>query len=225
MQTQLERECKWAIDEAGYHVLLQHCMKHYGHPLDLRQENLFFDSPDRRLRRMAMSLRIRQENHRLLLTVKQRGKRDGPLHQQHEEQCWLNVCLWPLLQDPHLPLAEILPLPKSLRLQLGSAPLHCLGGFRNRRQQWSIGDDLLCLDQSDFDAAGGHTEYEIEVELGASDSSCKAWQSLLTETGASLRTQHKTKLQRYIEGQAGQEAQTQPAGQTMRAQDEGSFLQ
>ena len=191
-----EVECKWRISASDHAATRAFFRSLAGQEEGLAQSNRFYDSEAGSLRREKMSLRLRLENTRLLLTCKRRvAARQGALHQQHEEECWLNSCLWTLLNDAPVIAHGTLPLPPQARAALGQQPLINMGGFENQRYQWRLGGDVLCLDCTDF--PGGHRDYEIEIELGA-ERDQDWWQNTLRQAGIAIRPQPDTKLHRYL---------------------------
>ncbi|TVR11457.1 MAG: CYTH domain-containing protein [Planctomycetota bacterium] len=191
-----EVECKWRIDGRDQAAACALFCQLAGPPEHLQQRNRFFDTAEGHLRAQATSLRLRQENARLLLTCKRRvAKRDGALHQQQEEESWLNSVLWNLYSEAPLIPHGALPLPPQARHLLGSRPLCNMGGFDNRRLQWHWDRDVLCLDCTDFPR--GQREYEIEIELGGTRDQDWWWHTL-RQGGIAMSDQSETKLHRYL---------------------------
>ncbi|MCX8039057.1 MAG: CYTH domain-containing protein [Planctomycetota bacterium] len=184
-----ETELKWALDAAGHAALAQRLAELLGPPLQLAQENRFYDTADRRLRAAGLSVRVRRENGRLLLTCKGRGQmaRDGTGTHRREE--WERE----LPAGSAEPLAEL--LPERWRAALGDGRLQLLGGFSNRRQQWRDGPHLLCLDDTDF---GVRHDYELEIETAQPAAAHARWATLLAAWGIAWEPQPHTKLWRWL---------------------------
>lgn len=200
-----EREFKWGLSHADFQRCRTHARQQWGPGQLLRQDNRFFDSADGKLRRHGMSIRLRRENHGLLLTCKRRLSSDQALHRQEEHETWLNTALWWAVADAPQCDASCLPLPAPVRQLVGDEPLVNLGGFANERLQWQRADELICLDHSRFSAA--YEDWEIEIEIAASTSDHRLresqWREQLDAWGVTPLPQERSKLQRFIEGREG----------------------
>lgn len=190
----VEIELKWALSAAEHAALAGHLAALLGPPLRLAQENRFCDSADGRLRAARMSVRLRRENGRVVLTCKRKGAVDALGTHRHDE--WereLPPVAWDA--DP-----ASLPLHADWLAALAGTALVGLGGFANLRLEWRDGAHLLCLDTSDF---GPRTDHELEIETPQPEAAAARWSALLAQWGIGVRPQPLTKLQRWYELNAG----------------------
>lgn len=199
MGEHLEIELKWGLDAAGYTRLANELELLLGAPRHLVQDNRFFDSADRRLRRALLNLRMRRENARLLMTCKGRGGIGNAGEHRHTEwEEWLDPECWTDVEAGRLDPAR-LPLPEPVRQALGQAPLQALGGFTNLRLEFHHRDGpgaLLCLDRTDF--LGQRTDYELEIETTAPERHAEEWRKRLASWGVAVEPQMMTKFARFL---------------------------
>jgi uncharacterized protein YjbK len=199
MGEHLEVELKWALDAAGHAALAPRLEGLLGSPRILEQDNRFFDSADRRLRRAKLNLRLRRENDRLLLTCKGHlGLGASGEHRHTEWEEWLDPAAWAGIDRGELDAAG-LPLPEAVRQALAQAPLVALGGFRNHRLEFRQDDAhaaLLCLDRTEFPAA--RIDHELEIETASPRENAVRWRDQLREWGIPWREQPVTKFMRFL---------------------------
>jgi len=185
-----EIELKWALDEPAWRRLGGELRALLGDPRVLSQRNRFYDSADLRLRRLGLNLRLRDENGRVLLTCKRRVARDGGLHHHEEWESWLDPA--PLgVPDP-----AALPLPPQVVDALAGAALVATGGFANQRDEFHHGDELLCLDRTDF---GVRIDYELEIETNAPAATAATWSARLDAWRIPFTPQPLTKFARLLQ--------------------------
>jgi uncharacterized protein YjbK len=198
MAEHLEIELKWALDAAAHTALGLALERQLGPPRRLEQDNRFFDTPDRRLRRGLLNLRLRRENDRLLMTCKGRGGLgpDGE-HRHREWEEWLDPGLWPRVMDGTLAAVD-LPLPTEVREVLDHGTLEALGGFANLRLEFHQRETpvaLLCLDRTTFNDQ--RVDYELEIETAEPAASARLWRERLEEWGIPFTPQPLTKFARF----------------------------
>lgn len=199
MAEHLEIELKWALNAAGHAVLARELEHLLGPPQILHQDNRFFDTADRRLRRALLNLRLRRENQALVMTCKGRGGIGSAGEHRHTE--WeerLDPTWWPAIAAGHIDPAR-LPLPDQVRAALGDGVLQALGGFTNERLEFHHQDApsaLLCLDRTDF--LGRRTDHELEIETSAPTRHADHWQQQLRTWGVIPTPQHLTKFARFL---------------------------
>ncbi len=195
----IETELKWALTIEGHRTLQRRLPEALGAGEALRQENRFFDTPARALRQAGMNLRLRQENDRLVMTCKRRLPGNRPGLSQHEE--WEeDVDLALLDQAPQrgaVPAGwlERLPLPPPVREALHQQAVEALGGFRNQRLEFAAGDELVCLDATDYLV---RIDHELEVETGNVARSTEHWTRQLAEWSVPWIPQPMTKFARFL---------------------------
>jgi len=202
MDHHLEVELKWYLSAAEHGLLASRLQDVLGAPRLLEQDNRFFDSADGRLQRSHLNLRLRHENHQLLMTCKRKAAAADALgtHRHDEWEQWLDPALWQQLAEPGIALARLLPLPPPVVEALGGAALLALGGFSNVRQEFHAGrpggSDLLCLDRTTF--PGGRVDHELEIETADPATTAAHWRSVLGSWGIAPPNQGETKFARYL---------------------------
>lgn len=202
MRDHLEQELKWALTAAEHAQIAALLSGVYGPPHLLAQQNAFYDSADRRLRKVRMNLRIRQENQRFVLTCKHKATltqaADGlSAHQEWEDE--LPPTLIAGMSHPDATWSAALPLPEPIRQALAGQPLQALGGFRNQRLEWQTTrhqvSELLCLDDTTF---GERHDYELEIETNDPLASATHWRAAFAAWQVPVVVQPLTKFARYL---------------------------
>ena len=184
-----EIELKWALDEAAWRRLGRELRTLLGTPRVLAQHNRFYDSADLRLRRAGLNLRLRDESGRVLLTCKRRVARDGGLHHHEEWESWLDPA------PVGIPDPATLPLPAHVVDALADAPLIAIGGFANQRDEFDHGDELLCLDRTDFSL---RIDHELEIETADPTTTAATWSRHLEQWNIAYAPQPLTKFARLL---------------------------
>lgn len=192
MASHLEVELKWALEPSAHDALAPRLAEALGPAHELAQENRFFDSAARALRAQLMSVRLRREDGRLVLTCKRRLPKRHGAHAHDEWEREVDLALW---EAPASELAGRLPLPPHIVGTLAGAPLVALGGFANRRREHRDGDDLLCLDRTDF---GVRIDHELEIETPDPAAASRIWSERLDAWRIPWRPQPQTKFSRYL---------------------------
>jgi uncharacterized protein YjbK len=199
MAHHLEIELKWALDAEAHAALAERLTQALGAARLLEQDNRFFDTSDRRLRRAALNLRLRRENDRVLMTCKGRGGigADGE-HRHSEWEEWLDATQWEVISRGQVDAGD-LPLPPPIRDALGDGALESLGGFANRRLEFHQHESptvLLCLDRTAF--PGGRIDHELEIETSNAAENATRWRRQLDSWGIRFAPQPLTKFARYL---------------------------
>ena len=184
-----EIELKWALDKAAWRRLGRELRTLLGTPRVLAQHNRFYDSADLRLRRAGLNLRLRDESGRVLLTCKRRVARDGGLHHHEEWESWLDRA------PVGIPDPATLPLPAHVVDALADAPLIAIGGFANQRDEFDHGDELLCLDRTDFNL---RIDHELEIETADPTTTAATWSRRLEQWNIAYAPQPLTKFARLL---------------------------
>lgn len=199
MAEHLEIELKWSVNVAGYTALAPALKSLLGEPHQLRQDNRFFDTKDRHLRKAALNLRLRRENDRLLMTCKGRGGIGTAGEHRHIEwEEWLNPNLWQQIEAGTLS-AHQLPLPEPIRHALGDGHILPLGGFANQRLEFHQRETpaaLLCLDRTEY--LGARIDYELEIETTDPHANAIRWGDQLKKWNIEFSPQPLTKFARFI---------------------------
>ncbi|MBA3845193.1 MAG: CYTH domain-containing protein [Planctomycetes bacterium] len=200
MRKQEEVELKWVLTSAEHDRLALALPQRFGPPHDLDQRNRFFDAADGRLRRAGLSVRVRRENARIVLTCKMKvGERagDSALFRHEEWERDLDAASWASAEAALPGLAESLALPEPHRRALDDAELAALGGFDNHRLEWHAPDDgeLICLDRTTFSDGVDH---ELEIETAHPDATTARWQREFAALGIPMRPQPTTKFARFL---------------------------
>jgi len=176
----IENEIKIALGSLeNYRKLIE-----FLEPMDneYHQQNIFFDSEDRRLRAAGWALRVRVEESRGLVTLKSIASRKGPVTTRKEIEAEVprnvaeKLCEWP----QELLSLSIEPID-ILKRDFGDIQLVPVSRFENlrRTRHMQIGNReyLLEIDRTDF--SDGSTDYELEVELDDSSEADKVAGHLL----------------------------------------------
>lgn len=150
-----------------------------------RQRNTFFDSADGRLRAQGLSLRLRSDDDRRILTIKGKGvprSDDGVLLERFEAECdvttddaeaILSGALSPLAFIRDSKKKEVVRGLASVESALGDADLSCLGSFENERTtlpemeieiEGQVERVVFELDRTSY--PNGRVDCEIEAEVG-----------------------------------------------------------
>lgn len=135
-------------------------------PRTVRMRAIYFDTPDQRLAKLGYSVRIRQEGHRRVQTIKcTGGPGTGPFARQEWEQPARGRA--PLIEADH---------PLGAALGADAAGLAPSFEILTDRSAWRIldthADIELVVDRSEALAAGASTRFtEIELELKRGDPS------------------------------------------------------
>jgi len=192
-----EIELKWALDAANHAALALHLENELGEGELLEQENRFLDSTDRRLRRQGLNIRLRREGGRVLMTCKRRVlSSDGASHHEEWEEWSDDGDLVKLGESLPAGLETRLNLPEPHRAALAGAALEDLGGFANQRLEFHSGDDLLCLDRTDFSV---RVDYELEIETTDPARASAEWGRRLRDWGVGWSPQPVTKFARFLD--------------------------
>jgi len=197
MAAHTEIELKWALDGQGYGLLSERLGQELGPAVGLEQENRFFDSSDLRLRAAGLNVRLRREADQVLLTCKRRLPSVGGAHCHEEWERWLDPGIWTSLAGPDL--AGRLSLPGHILAALDGAALHALGGFANWRLEFRTGQELLCLDRTDFRL---RVDFELEIETAEPAGSARHWGERLRHWGVAYRDEPVSKFARFLALQA-----------------------
>ncbi len=202
MREQEEVELKWVLTADEHDRLALALPRRLGQAHDLDQRNRFFDAADGRLRRAGLSVRVRRENERVVLTCKmKRGEHsgDGGLFRHQEWERDLDPSRWASVEAARPGLAAILVLPEPHRLALSDAELVGLGGFDNRRLEWHPDGELICLDRTTF---SDRVDHELEIETAHPEESAARWRTEFAALDIPVRPQATTKFARFLERRA-----------------------
>lgn len=158
--SETESEAKWVLNESAWLTLKKKL------PLveSLRQNNLFFDNPEGRLRKEKWALRLRIENQKCFLTAKGPAEISGKIVHRPEIEVELHAGQAELFQAPFR-LSDILVTPcEYLCDRFGDLELETFLGFDNHREVLSWEGFFLELDCSE---CLGHKRFELEWEAEA----------------------------------------------------------
>jgi uncharacterized protein YjbK len=190
----VEREVKLRIrDRAGFERLLAAVA-----PLrTLHQVNRYFDTPSRSLAAEGAAVRVREEEGRVVLTVKS-GARRGPGRVEVEEwECDLDPVAWRAIELGEAPLATVAFEPLE-RVRAGR-PLVLVGRLENTRLEARAPDGTLFqLDETRF--PWGETDYELEIESDDVAGALAAAKELLAKLGVAFDEHVRTKQERLLGG-------------------------
>lgn len=200
----LEQEIKLKLDNSSYQMLLQHLSRACGGANQLIQENRFYDTADRRLRKQLMSIRIRRQNQALFLTCKQQQARQNLVHNQEEIEYRINYSFWDFTAPQETAINHFIPLPKLAHHATAGADLKFIGSFHNERWMLKDGPHHLCLDKTTF--TNGVVDYELEIESTEIQAAEQKWLPLLASWDYQQVPQEKSKLNRCMEHAEGKQS-------------------
>ncbi len=192
----VEQEIKLIAEEADYQQLRMQISRSCNHASYYEQENHFFDSSEGLLSQVLMSIRLRKQNHSLLLTCKHRLPQRDLIHSQDEYEYPVNHALWHAACVVGVPLNRIMHLPQLALQRLAGADLQPSACFTNKRWEFRDGPHHLCLDHSTFNNT--IDEYELEIESPEIDQAAEKWLPLLEQWGLKLHGQSRSKLERCL---------------------------
>lgn len=197
-----EIELKWMLDDRGHAELAHRLVAELGVGRRIDQANRFYDTPERDLRRMGASVRLRFEGDRVLVTCKRRLGADDGLHRHREWEVALPATDWERLAVQR-PVTGSVPMPEDIARAVDGR-LELIGSFANLRIEHHDDADLLCLDRTTF--IGGRVDHELEIETADPAAARARWGARLGSWGVAWRPQHETKLQRLLTLLADQSA-------------------
>lgn len=195
----LETELKFNLDPDEAARLLQHRLlasQAKGRPRRQNLLSIYYDTPDLRLHRARVALRLRRIGKRWVQTIKAQGQAVGGLHQRPE---WEVEAAAGTLMLEDLPEGEIRQAFADAALRAALQPVFTVDFKRTLLDlQWSNGDALeLAFDRGYIQAAGGALmlcELEMELKTGAPTRLFALARSL--HKSASLRLSNVSKAQR-----------------------------
>ena len=100
-----------------------------------------------------------------------------------------------LLSRVGIPDPATLPLPAHVVDALADAPLIAIGGFANQRDEFDHGDELLCLDRTDFSL---RIDHELEIETADPTTTAATWSRHLEQWNIAYAPQPLTKFARLL---------------------------
>ncbi len=215
-----ERELKYDLRDEAATRRVEHAL---APPVSARrQENRFFDTPARDLRRARWALRLRAEwdvapgddpgdpgtaaapeapPARVILSLKGAREGSGAFHDRREEQRELAPQAW---NDPAAAAAD-LPAPWLALLPPLAGGLVEVARFRNLRRAHPLrGAWRVEVDRTLY--ADGRAAWELELEIGESDDpavAAAALAELFARAGVAPQPQERSKLQRALEADDG----------------------
>jgi len=195
MSTPLPRENELKLELTGsrdYETLVAKL----GEPRDVRhQVNYYFDTPGHDLLRRHVSLRVRDEDGRLTVSLKRGGGwSEGYLAGEE-----LEAPVPPGVDDPSRsdPSEWNVPPVRVLRDEFKSLSLVCLGSARNTRRVYDLPEGIrLEVDRTEF--PGGRIEYEVEAEWHDEEEVRRVVTRLLDGWNLRYAPQTRTKHERFL---------------------------
>nr|BAJ88761.1 predicted protein [Hordeum vulgare subsp. vulgare] len=208
----MEVEVKLRLPDAAAHRRLSA----YLAPRLLRtdaQRNAFFDAPARPLAAATAALRVRlygpddRAPSRAVLALKRRPRMHAGVSRVEEVEEPLDPALaLACVDDPARLGALDSPIVRLVADEYGvggdDAPFVCLGGFRNTRGIYELGDGeglglVLELDETHFDFG---TNYELECETAEPDQAKEVLERLLTVAGVPYEYSRSNKFACFMAG-------------------------
>ncbi|KAG1656327.1 hypothetical protein FOA52_006659 [Chlamydomonas sp. UWO 241] len=162
------------------------------------QENFFFDSSAKQLeaQRAVLRLRFYDVDRKAVVTVKGKQILEGGIGRATEvEEPLVDAAGARRFLDTPTDLLSECPLLVSLNAKLCLSDLVCMGGFRNRRQEYAWEGFTLELDETYFEHG---TLYEIEVETDQPEVARDRLEKLLSSHGISYSYSPVSKFANFI---------------------------
>jgi uncharacterized protein YjbK len=188
-----ENELKLKLhDRSDYETLVQRL----GKPLAVKEQvNYYFDTPRHDLLRRHVSLRVRDEDGRLTVSLKRGGGwSEGYLAGEE-----LEAPVPAGVEDPARaePWNWDIPPVRVLKDEFESLDLVCLGSARNTRRVHDLPDGIrLEVDRTEF--PGGRMEYEVEAEWHDEEEVRRVVTRLLREWKVRYSPQTRSKHERFL---------------------------
>ncbi|KAI4962511.1 hypothetical protein ZWY2020_031034 [Hordeum vulgare] len=207
----MEVEVKLRLPDAAAHRRLSA----YLAPRLLRtdaQRNAFFDAPARPLAAATAALRVRlygpddRAPSRAVLALKRRARMDAGVSRVEEVEAARPALALACVDDPARLGALDSPIVRLVADEYGvggdAAPFVCLGGFRNTRGVYELGEGeglglVLELDETHFDFG---TNYELECETAEPDQAKEVLERLLTVAGVPYEYSRSNKFACFMAG-------------------------
>lgn len=190
MTTNLEIEFKSLLSMAEYDQL----KRLFTHVNPVRQTNHYLDSPDFKLRKKKLALRIRTFDHDAEMTLKvpqEVGNIEYNIDLSLEEAQQL-LCEKSITCG-HTDLSEICELLEARDIQLDEITL--IGSLTTIRYEQKLAIGLCALDKNDY---LGHTDYELELEVEDNLQGKKDFFEFLEKNNIEYRFS-KSKVVRFLD--------------------------
>ena len=185
MSIALEIEAKSWLDEDAYNRLLSR----FSLQKPYIQTNFYLDSPSRLLKSKGASLRVRQKEDGLELTLKL---------DQDEGRIEMNAALsedqFDAIKDGRFP--ESVPMRALEELGISAEELKILASLSTERIDIEIDDGLISIDKN---AYGNTVDYEIECESSSMAKAEALLRSFLSQHGIPYRPNAISKQKRALQ--------------------------
>lgn len=195
-----ERELKWAIDNRQDWLKLQEALgKAEG---ELRQKNIYLDTPEAYFASRRSMLRLREENGRWLFVYKRGLSLEAGYFSALEiEEEISDQAAQAISQGRWQPFSGG-PVGQQLKKEGFQGSWQAVGEVVNLRRLWPleaaglVGQEKFELDCTTFDSK--HTEYELELETLRSEVLQKEVEAWAQSWGLKLSKQKATKYERFL---------------------------
>ncbi len=190
MTTNLEIEFKSLLSMAEYDQL----KRLFTHVNPVRQTNHYLDSPDFKLRKKKLALRIRTFDHDAEMTLKvpqEVGNIEYNIDLSLEEA--QQLLGEKSITCGHTDLSEICELLEARDIQLDEITL--IGSLTTIRYEQKLAIGLCALDKNDY---LGHTDYELELEVEDNLQGKKDFFEFLEKNNIEYRFS-KSKVVRFLD--------------------------
>ena len=185
MSIALEIEAKSWLDEDAYNRLISR----FSLQKPYIQTNFYLDSPSRLLKSKGASLRVRQKEDGLELTLKL---------DQDEGRIEMNAALsedqFDAIKDGRFP--ESVPMRALEELGISAEELKILASLSTERIDIEIDDGLISIDKN---AYGNTVDYEIECESSSMAKAEALLRSFLSQHGIPYRPNAISKQKRALQ--------------------------
>lgn len=180
MREEIEIEFKQLLNEAEYKQLEDFFKEKNAKVIN--QENLYFETPDKTLKKQKKAMRIRVIDNNYELCLKTQREND-----MSENNIDLSSTEYKKIMNDNSEITKYLDdIPKDVRL---------LGSLHTKRMEYKVPQGLFCLDLSNyFDII----DYEIEFEAINYEYS-DFLKNFLNEFGIEYKENKRNKIQRFSE--------------------------
>lgn len=206
VNTIIETELKLMLASEASFWELHRALSAWVVPSRVEQTNVYFDTPDRELRRRRWMVRVRREDREdgahFEVTAKDRVLTEEDALVSRERTDAITAEQARALLGMELSLTDLpTELSQSLADALG-APLYPVGAITNRRDSFTLPDGYVIeLDRTTFPDGG--VDHEIEIELRSDDQTLAGARAALAKAAPALDVDDlppsPSKFQRFLE--------------------------
>ena len=179
MNGNLERELKMALTKEEYDCLLHS----YDFDKTIVQRNVYYDTPDSRIKKRKGALRIRFADGKKILTIKlpndETSKKEYESEIEADSPAAFTEEIWNFIHEHLREAGQLVPI----------------ADFTTVRHLLICSEGEFCLDETDF---GPVKDYEIEYEYHMDHDGMQKLNQFLKPAGIEYKKQGSSKLARAV---------------------------